>query len=139
MIMVVDLCSKCNGACCRVFSLPSSMEDLHKDLERGYSSWGDPKEEIRRMIDWLVPIDDTPIGRYVRKTAGEDHHVYTCKKLSSDGKCTAYDQRLSFCVKYDCHGQKQMAHTDVGGVPGIPYLNAYPKSEIVVEEKAVEA
>jgi hypothetical protein len=135
----VDLCDKCNGACCKIFLLEYSKADVFKMLlGKHMFSKNFSKIEFLRILLWLKDLTNTPIGRFFReKGMDQGQRIYTCRKLSKKGKCTAYSKRLHFCYGYSCFGQRQLAHIEYKGKLILPKLNNRPETSGEVSEGEV--
>ena len=84
----VDPRPRCTGHCCRGFSL----EHPHSVVKEEFARWqADPASatlipNIDFIADMLVPL-----GTF------RGQELFTCKHLSKEGNCTAYEQRPKMC------------------------------------------
>jgi Fe-S-cluster containining protein len=79
---------RCTGHCCRGFSL----EHPHAKVKEEYATWLiDPARatsipDVAFIADMLIPL-----GTF------RGQELFTCKHLSKEGNCTAYEKRPKMC------------------------------------------
>jgi Fe-S-cluster containining protein len=102
---------RCRGHCCLAFPLPRSPEELAADVREVEAAEAEQRLPARRAVlgverwfSWL-----TYLGKKTRHPTAdrgsaldcpEGQHFYSCKMLSPEGDCLAYDNRPHFCRTY---------------------------------------
>ena len=101
----IETSSKCGGACCRSFWLPT-QEMLQKHLENNQNIVETKIKEnrvdesdqhyvsdVERVIEIVIPIDD-----YI---SPDQKRKYTCKVFNTETNlCSGYDKRPDMCKKF---------------------------------------
>ena len=126
---IISTCSACNGACCKIFALDYSKKDFFNMLiGKMKQPWKSKHTKLAliKNILWLKDISNTPEGILCKKDRNYKY-IFSCKKLSKDGKCKVYKRRLEFCYNYDCYGDEQLAHQ----------ILQWPRKNIIIKELIV--
>ena len=87
-----DVCLKCPGYCCQIFSLRHSKTRLREMIKKGKINWA---KDAQRAVDWFrrLPYYDSWQGFF-----------YTCKKFDWVNKrCRVYHDRPYCCSHFICN------------------------------------
>lgn len=83
----------CGGSCCAAFCLPYHIDDIRADQDK--------YPEGRFLADMLVPLpSDTRPEQIAQLKIAPGGHWYTCRHLTEEGRCGAYEQRPRMCRDY---------------------------------------
>lgn len=89
---------RCTGQCCKRFAINVSIGFLRAEAGRTAAQYPGHAAEQAMIADMLLWEESVNVGTELRP-----HYVekYTCKHLSPNGDCTAYERRPPYmCGKY---------------------------------------
>lgn len=108
----MSLCDTCAqpGHCCRKFDLSSSRGEV---LVPEY-------EEPTNILSW-VSSEDLPFVPLERKVAGAEASTWwwTCPKLTSEGRCSIYDERPGICRQFEAGSDPLCVHYVAPETPAV--------------------
>lgn len=102
----MSLCDKCYapGACCR--SLGLSRESggaltvwTDTDIPAQMAAYGLPFEPGLKVGEWKTP-EGRPYAQF----------LWSCPKLTADGRCSIYDDRPDLCRKFEAGSDPLCVH-----------------------------